>query len=78
MPEIKIVKTVYTKICGFKPILVNIKRLLKHHGNLLDSDRFQTYFSQYQTDLDKVRCFISFKSNIHNMNGILLALAFTA
>jgi hypothetical protein len=39
---------------------------------------FQTYFSQYQTALDKVRCFISFKSNIHNMNGIFLAIAFTA
>ena len=39
---------------------------------------FQTYFSQYQTALDKVRCFISFKSNIHNMNGIFLNIAFTA
>jgi hypothetical protein len=29
---------------------------------------FQTSFSQYQTALDKVRYFISFKSNIHNMN----------
>ena len=39
---------------------------------------FQTYFSQYQTALDKVRCLISFKSNIHNMNGIFLAIGFTA
>ena len=78
MHEIKIVRTVCTKIFGFKPILINIKRLLKHHGNFLDSDGFQTYFSQYQTALVKVRCFISFKSNIHNMNGIFLAIAFTA
>ena len=27
MPEIKIVRTVCTKIFGFKPILVNIKQL---------------------------------------------------
>ena len=57
--------------------LVNIKRLLEHHSHFLDQTGL-TYFSQYQTALDKVRCFISFKSNIHNMNGIFLAIAFIA
>ena len=62
----------------FQTYFVNIKRLLEHHGHFLDSDGFQTYFSQYQTALNKVRCLISFKSNIHNMNGIFLAIAFIA
>jgi hypothetical protein len=54
MRKIKIVRTVCPKILGFKPILGNIKRLLKYHGNFLDSYGFQTYFSQYRTALNKV------------------------
>ena len=77
MPEIKIVRTVYKNI-WFQTYFNQYQTTPQDHGNFLDSDGFQTYFSQYQTALDKVRCFISFKSNIHNMNGIFLAIAFTA
>ena len=42
--HIKIVKSLYTKIFGFKPILVNIKLLSQHHGNLLYFRRVSNLF----------------------------------
>jgi hypothetical protein len=57
--------------------LVNIKRLLEHHGHFLDSDGFQTYFSQYQQL--SIRLDVSyFQIYIHNMNGIFLDIDFIA
>ena len=61
----------------FQTYFTHIETTLLASCNLLDSDGVQTILV-YQTDLDKVRCFIFFKSNIHNMNGIFLAIAFTA